>query len=182
MKYFPSLALGFWALLFISTSQAIVIEYTATDLTDINAGEDLWEYSYTVSDHTFSADTGFAIYFDFNLFDQLDFAPLAPNPDWDVITWAPDPFFGEDGSYDAYALFDSASLADPFTVSFVWLGDSTGPGAQNFELYDGFTFDILEEGNTSLLAGNNQPPSDVPEPATVTLMAFALWLIRRRTR
>ena len=127
----------------INMVHAISINYQTSNLADTTAGEDLWQYTYTVSDHTFSADTGFTIYFDYALYGAIDPFPTSPNADWDVLTWDPDPGIPDDGAFDAYALFDNASLADPFTVSFVWLGAGT-PGSQSFEVYDGLTWGILD--------------------------------------
>ncbi len=149
-------------------ANAFNIDFTATDLADVNQGEDLWQYSYTVSDHTFAADTGFTIYFDLGLYDLLDPAPPAPNSDWDVTTWNPDPSLPDGGAYDAYALVDNASLADAFTVTFVWLGGISGPGSQYFELYDGLTWTVLENGSTIPGA------APVPEPATMILFSTGL--------
>jgi hypothetical protein len=153
---------------FAFVSSAATINYAATDLVDINPGEDLWQYSYSLSDHNFAADTGFTIYFDLGLYDFLEPLPAAPNADWDVITWSPDLFFFDDGAYDAYSLIDSASLADLFRVSFVWLGGGAGPGSQNFEIYDGLTWSVLEPGITSSTA------TPVPEPSTIFLLGLGL--------
>lgn len=157
-------------LLFLSlgSAHAISIDFQATDLTDAVAGEDLWQYTYTVSDHTFAADTGFTIYFDYALYGAIDPFPTSPNADWDVLTWDPDPGIPDDGAFDAYAWNDNASLADPFTVSFVWMGAGT-PGAQFFDVYDGFTFDILDSGTS--VASQVAP---IPEPATLLLLGTGL--------
>ena len=164
-KYLSIIVAGLLTLGTAVLANATVINYTATDLTDINTGEDLWQYSYTVSDNAFAADTGFTIYFDLGLYDFLDPVPTAPNGDWDVLTWNPDPLLPGDGAYDAYALFDNASLADMFTVSFVWLGGTSGPGSQFFEVYyDGPTWSVLEDGYTA----------PVPEPATMLLLGTGL--------
>jgi len=149
-------------------ANAISIDFTATDLVDVNPGKDLWQYSYTVSDHTFAADTGFTIYFDLGLYDFLDPAPPAPNSDWDVTTWNPDPSLPDNGAYDAYALIDNASLSDMFTINFVWLGGSSDPGPQSFEVYDGLTWTVLENGSTTSGA------APVPEPATMLLFSTGL--------
>ena len=166
--YLPVILTGLLILWEAGIANAISIDFTATDLADVNPGEDLWQYSYTVSDHTFAADTGFTIYFDLGLYDFLDPAPPAPNSDWDVTTWNPDPSLPDDGAYDAYALVDNASLADIFTVNFVWLGGSSGPGPQSFEVYDGITWSILENGST------NPGAAPVPEPATMFLFGTGL--------
>ncbi|MGD8845029.1 MAG: PEP-CTERM sorting domain-containing protein [Desulfobacteraceae bacterium] len=144
-------------------AHAINILYQATDLADKSVGEDLWQYTYTVTDHTFAVDTGFTIYFDYQLYGAIDPSPLSPNADWDVLTWDPDTGIPDDGAFDAYALTDNASLADPFTVSFVWLGTGS-PGALFFNLYDGQTWEIVESGTTA----------PVPEPVTMVLLGTGL--------
>ena len=159
----------------IGLTHAATINYTSTDLVDINSGEDLWQYSYTVTNNTFAADTGFTIYFDLGLYDLLDPSPSAPNADWDVLTWDPDPSLPDDGAYDAYALVNNASLSDTFTVNFVWLGvATTGPGSQYFELYDGITWSIFEDGFTSSGASTDSNSGSVPEPQTLILLAIGL--------
>jgi hypothetical protein len=159
------LAMGLMLSLTFGSAQAIIITYEASDLANTTAGEDLWQYTYSVSDHTFAADTGFTIYFDYALYGAIDPSPLSPNGDWDVLTWNPDAGIPDAGSYDAYALFDNASLADPFMVSFVWLGAGT-PGEQNFDVYDSLTWDILESGTTE--------STPVPVPATLLLLGTGL--------
>lgn len=171
----------FCVLFSMNLAQAAVINFVATNLDNTTPGEDLWEYSYIVSENTFLADTGFTIFFDGNLYGTLDPSPLAPNLDWDVISWLPDPNIPGSGAYDAYALSDGASLADPFTISFVWLGAGT-PGAQPFELYSALDPDafleILESGTT--VPTQTAP---VPEPTTILLLSAGLvGLIRMRGR
>lgn len=166
-KYLSILTAGLLTIGAAGAAKATVISYSATDLADTGTG-DLWEYSYTVSDNTFAADTGFTIYFDLGLYDLLDPAPTAPNADWDVLTWDPDSSIPDDGAYDAYAWVDGASLADTFTVNFDWLGGGTGPGSQFFDVYDGITWGILESGET--IPGS----APVPEPATMVLFGTGL--------
>lgn len=165
-KYLSVLAVGLLAFGLPSLANATAINYIATDLPDVNQGQDLWQYSYWVSDHTFTADTGFTVYFDLGLYDLLDPNPIAPNADWNVMTWNPDPSLPDDGAYDALALVDNASLANPFTVSFVWLGGGIGPGSQSFEVYG---YDP-STGNINILETGNAAP--VPEPATILLFGI----------
>ena len=167
-KYLSILMAGLLILGTAGLAIATAISYTTTNLADINPGEDLWQYSYSVSDNTFAADTGFTVYFDLGLYDFLDPLPTTPNADWDVLTWDPDSSLPDDGAYDAYALVDNALLTDMFTVSFVWIGGGTGPGSQYFEVYDGITWSVLEDGFTSSGA------APVPEPATMLLFGTGL--------
>ncbi len=150
----------------IGLAQAITINYTVTDIVDTTPGEDLWEYSYSVSDNIFNMDDGFTVYFDVGLYDLLDPAPTAPNVDWDVLSWDPDPILPDDGAYDALSLVDNASTSDLFTISFVWQGAGT-PGSQFFEVYDP-SFNITESGFTTASS------APIPEPATVVLLGIGL--------
>jgi hypothetical protein len=125
------------------------ITYIATDLADTTPGEDLWSYSYTVSDFSFPAGFGFAVLFELGLYGDLQDPPPAPNSDWDLLTFQPDANLPSDGLYDALGLVADPSLADSFTLSFVWLG-SGSPGSQLFAVYDD-AFEIVETGSTVAL-------------------------------
>jgi hypothetical protein len=149
-----------------SAARATTIRYQATDLTDVVAGEDRWKYRYQVSDFAYPAGYGFDIFFrkvDGFRFGDLENPPPAPNGDWDVITIQPDPLLPDDGRYDAVALVDNPSLADFFTVQFVWRGAGK-PGSQKFEVFDG-GFAVLQTGQTIPL------DQTVPEPGTLGLAA-----------
>jgi len=147
-------------------AEATTIVYEATDLTDVTAGEDLWQYTYTVSGYDFGTDYGFTIYFDYNLYGDIDDLPASPNGDWDVATWDVDTSIPDDGAYDAMALVASASLLDSFTVSFVWLGSGM-PGTQYFEIHDD-NFITLMDGYTT------SDTTPVPEPSTWVLLSLGL--------
>ncbi len=82
------------------------------------------------------------------------------NADWDPISLQPDLALGSNGFYDALALRNTPSLADPFKVQAVWLGTGT-PGPQPFTIYD-TNFQPLAQGQT------------IPEPTAALLIFSAL--------
>ena len=150
----------------VSNSYATTISYQATDLADTTPGEDLWQYSYTISGYTFNQDYGFTVLFNYLHYSNLGDPPPFVNSDWDPIVLQPDPILMADGTYDALALVDNASLVDPFTVSFVWLGSGT-PGFQPFQVYNP-DFETIESGRTTSGA------AAIPEPATLLLLGSGL--------
>ena len=167
LRCVAALALGF-----SSAASAVTITYQVTDLPDVVAGEDLWKYSYTVSG-SFGAFGGFNILFTPTLYKSLENPPPAVNGDWLVSTTEPDAGLPADGLYSATALVSNPSLADPFTVSFVWLGRGN-PGAQPFEVFDD-TFAVLEIGQTQLPG-----PAQAPLPGTAALLCLGLLGLRVR--
>jgi hypothetical protein len=139
---------------FPATAPAILIQYEATELSDTTEGADLWQYTYAVSDHTFNAGQGFTIYFDHLLYKEIESPTPTVNGEWDIIVWQPEPSVSTDGAYDALSVTskaEGASLEQPFTVQFVWLGDGT-PGSQSFEIYQERPFNVLTSGTTTSLS------------------------------
>ena len=138
----------------------ISIQYVATDLTDTDPGDDLWQYAYYVSDFDFQHDDGFSIYFDVAFYQSLQDLPPIPNADWDPLTYQPDAVLPSPGIYDALALNDHASLSDPFVITFVWLGGrGTRPGSQPFDLY---TMD--PQSGAIAVFESGQTVEQVPDP------------------
>jgi PEP-CTERM motif len=162
-----------------SAADPIEIAYIAADVPDAIPDADLWTYEYFVGDFDFDADQGFSVSFEPALFSSLQSVPPV-NAGWDVLTVQPDLALGSPGLYDALALVPGASLADPFTVSFVWLGGPMqSPGSQFFTVnaFDASGFlTVIESGFTVPAA---QP---VPEPATVALVGAGLAAILGNSR
>jgi len=165
-------------------AQAIAIQYDTKNL-----GGDVWQYSYSVTDFVFGANQALFIDFDSDLYSDLQDAPPSPNADWSTFTFPtsvrPPGVIGDlpPGSFVALSLVDGASLADPFTVTFTWLGaDGSTPGAQPFTVYQ-----VDDEGNLSPIApipppGETSPgqTSPVPEPGTLGLTAIGVAVACRR--
>ena len=157
-----------------SANAAAIIEFTTLDLLDSFPGEDLWQYEYTVSGFTFGVDQGFSVYFDPILYSDL-VAGSVP-PDWDILTIQPDPVLEDDGSYGALATVNVASLANPFVVTFEWLGGASGPGKQPF------TIEEFDQSGAYIELERGVTRAAVPEPATLLLLTPALAYAMRRRR
>lgn len=152
---------GFLALVIPSIAldcRAATIAYTVTDLVDEVSGEDLWLYTYRVSDFNFGAGQGFNTTFVSSLFTKLQTPPSLVNADWDALTLQPDLLLSSAGLYDAQALRNTPSLANDFKVTAVWLGTGT-PGSQSFTIYDS-NFATIEQGQTAVIL----PPQSITFP------------------
>jgi len=159
------------------SARAATIFYQATDLADVVVGQDLWEYTYTVTGITFSQDQGFSILASDSLYRDLAI-PVPPNSDWDATVFQPDPVLTSPGAYDALALVSAPSLAGPFVVDFVWLGGANRPGSQPFEIYA-----LSGEGELTVIDEGRTIPFGVPEPASALLVGvgvLAAARVRRR--
>ncbi len=159
----------------IATGAAVgqpAIRYEASNLSDLTPGEDLWRYTYTITEFTFQTNQGFSIFFDHSLYAELENPPPFVNADWSVITVQPDILLRQAGFYDGQALRSDPSLANRFTTSFVWLGQGE-PGSQPFVLYNSDFSDRF--------SGATLP---VPEPDVLWLMgislAFLIWVRRHK--
>jgi len=150
----------------LSQARAVTITYES------GKGEGIWVYSYRVSDYTFNADYGLKIFFDYGLYKGI--IPLSNGADWDVLTIEPELILGskDPGEYNALALVDSASLKDPFTVQFDWLGAGS-PGSQSFDIYDP-SWATIQSGVTTPAPGTNTPAVPIGQPVTTFFLICGL--------
>lgn len=155
----PITLLLFISLSYSTISAATKIFYEVNNLTGTQ-----WEYTYTMSGVTFDMDFGFTIYFAPDLYENL--VASSVHPDWDILIIQPDKGLPGDGFYDALARIDGASLADPFRVTFDWLGiPGMVPESQPFEIYDnGPPWNIIGGADTEA----------VPVPTTIILLGAGL--------
>ena len=125
----------------------------------------MWEYRYQVSGLTLTAGQGFTIFFDLGLYTLLQSPPPFVNADFDLLVAQPDLALHSNGFYDAQALHDNPSFADPFKLRFVWLGAAgSTPGAQPYTVYNA-DFSTQSQGQTT----------NVPVPSALALL-LAAWL------
>jgi hypothetical protein len=82
-------ALVFFSLVSSSLTHALQIQFKTTDITDTASSEDLWRYSYKVSDFTFNTNIGFSIFYDPSLYRNLGASPAFVNTDWNIIVLRP---------------------------------------------------------------------------------------------
>jgi hypothetical protein len=64
-------------LIFPSIGHALSITYTITDLEDVKIDEDLWQYTYYISDLTLESDDIFKITFDTDKYGDVDVVSLS---------------------------------------------------------------------------------------------------------
>ncbi len=153
----------------VGPAEAAAIYFEVTDLPDVNPGEDLWRYSYSVdpAGTAFSAGvTGFAVAFDEGLYTAL--SAFSASFDWDILVLQPDLGIPDPGLYDGLALVNSPDTGTPFEVDFVWLGSGT-PGSQPFEIYE---LEIPIYGTPVTIETGVTLP--VPEPALAALALAGL--------
>jgi hypothetical protein len=162
-------------LLSVRSAQAASIEFEATNL-----GGDTWRYDYFIASGSFSTQQGFAVFFDYALYEDLQPAPSPAG--WDVLTTNPDIVLQSDGTFDALALMDNPLFAGPFSVTFTWLGAGM-PASQPFDFYtlDSSGFPVPDPSNSGFTTPRQVAP--VPEPSTLLLVLTGTlggWRLRSR--
>ena len=152
-SFSPTPIAGVVLLFSLPVAHAATIVFAATNLADTTPGQDLWQYQYSVSDLSLIQGQGFSIFFDLDLYANLQSPPPSPNTGWDLLTIQSDPALESNGFFDALALQAAPSLANPFTLTFVWLGAGL-PGSQPFTVND-VNFSTIAQGVTI-------PPNSAP--------------------
>jgi hypothetical protein len=170
------LRLFLWLGLAAPLLTAGTVEYQSTNL-----GQNIFRYTYSLSGFAFQQNEELAIEFNPALFGTLSNAQVGSGFMATLLPTNNPP--GASGIYSALALVANPSLAGPFSVDVVYLGQGM-PGAQAFSInqYDQDLNFIttLESGVTTPLGA----PA-VPEPGTCSLigaglLAAAFGLRRRR--
>jgi hypothetical protein len=147
------------------------IQFQAIDLADTTVGQDLWRFQYSLGGFDFQAGQGFSIFFDPQLYTDLQNPQPDPSPIWSAIVVQPDVILQQPGYFDSQALVNSPSLAGIFQVDCVWLGQGI-PGPQLFSIYD-VNFSTISGGSTV---------TAVPEPRALMFLSLGilfLWVARR---
>ena len=160
-KLFPTVLFALVLVLSGWKASGAAISFQATDLTDTTVGQDLWNYSYTLSGFNFQTNQGFTIYFGDSLYRNLHNAQPSSGTDWNMLGVQPDLILHQPGFLDGQALVNSPSLGVTFQVDFIWLGAGV-PGAQPFDIYDS-NFSTITSGTSTV----------VPEPQSAVLLSLA---------
>ncbi len=132
------------------SSNALTIQYEATNLADTTPGQDLWRYTYKISGYTFAANEGLDIYFSQSLYGALSNPQPDAGPQWFASASTVIDPGGAPQIYDVLTIVPNPSLDVVFSVDFVWLGQGT-PGSQPFDAYRTSTaggLNVFDEGRT----------------------------------
>jgi hypothetical protein len=152
------------------------ISYSVADLPDVNPGQNLYRYDYSLDAFPYPANHGFQVLFDPALYASLQLAPPAVGADWVISSAQPVPRLllldppAVNGSYAAEALVAEPSPLTGFSIDFVWLGTGA-PGSQPFDIFIAYhgeyvtNYNQVESGRTTA----------VPEPASAALLAIGMF-------
>jgi hypothetical protein len=149
-------------------SQAASVSYQATNLTDLVAGQDLWQLEYTVTG-PFGKDESIDLLFNPDQYTSIQLSGIAPADSLDPLSSQPDPQLLTDGQLLLTSLAERPlAFKAKVAVRFVWLGQAD-PGSQPFQWLDN-SFNPIASGQTSLT-------SPVPESASLPLALTGFSLV-----
>jgi hypothetical protein len=161
----------------------VVIDYELITL----AAPNQYEYRYTVRNVSLAPSLKwFSIDFDASLYLPGSITITSAGVgDWaeGLLTGLP----GDPPEYDLYNLVSEIAVGESvagFAVQFTWTGGGAGPGSQTFTLYDPNSLGGVNELGTGVTTPLGQPPTGMPEPASLMLALTALMgagAARRRT-
>lgn len=168
-RLFSLLVSSLLATLVSHSAQAVTVQAELQFL-----GGSSYQYNYSITNDDVAA--GFdeiSLYFDKTLYQNLS---VNGSPaDWDSLVLQPDAFL--DGVFDSLALVQPLGLGESvsgFAVGFDWLGGSSLPGSQAFDVLDSGSLTVLQSGTSSVSA--------VPVPAALPMFVSALGVLALRRR
>jgi len=141
------------------------------EVSTVNAPTNEYKYTYFLSGDALPANHYFDILFPISTYTSISNGIAT---DWDLLLFQVSDPTGSDGRYSALSLPPS-TFAGPFSVQFIWAGGGNGPGSQPFELYNDSS--VLQLSGTTTLRQTTEPPSGIPEPSTVVILASGLALL-----
>jgi hypothetical protein len=158
----------------LSASAAAIVYSTQ------HVGGNQWTYQYVLTASAGDPDIQeFTVFFDRNTYKNI--AVINSPAQWDSLAVQPDIALQSDGFFDSLALGPGllpGETVGGFSVMFDFLGSGT-PGAQRFDIVDPATFAILASSTTSPSVVI-PPPTDIPEPAPLALLALPLAILISR--
>lgn len=166
-------AVGLSMVLVNAAWAAPTVVFTATDLVDVTAGEDLWRYDYTISGPV-DAFGSINLLFSPTLYASLHAQTL--DLDLSLLVQNPDVAAPSDGIVFVTPISGlSAAATTTLSVDFTWLGGvGRTPGAQAFDVVDGLGSPAGGGVSRPLNGGS------VPEPSALLLAATALLALSAR--
>lgn len=165
-----------------SVHAGLILQYETIGVGSTPGGNPIYRFTYTASGDAFLSNQELEIRFNPALYGPLSNASAPAG--FDLALFQPNNPPGTIGVYSALALVNNPSLATPFRVDAVYLGQGA-PGTQEFyinQYSNTGEFRVIGSGTTSAVI----PVGQVPEPATLTSVGVILGLIgcavRRRSR
>ena len=139
------------------------------EVSTINAPTNVYKYTYFVSGDALPVNHYFDILFPNSAYTSISNGIAT---DWDLLLLDVNDPPGSAGRYSALSL--PSTFTGPFSVQFIWSGGGNGPGSQTFELYNDTS--AIQLTGTTTLRQTTEPPTGIPEPSTLVILASGLAL------